>query len=491
MTRGPWQSVSITNVIAFALIGLIALAGVVLAYLGLRGRVVGGEPRCRRCGFDLRGNPDAANCGECGADLKRLGAMRHGRRVRRPRFVVAGVTLLLPALLVGGGVGYVAYRGVAWVRYAPAWYLLRDAESAPPADTAALGELVRRQTSGDLSDASLPRLVQVILDRQADRAIPWDQTLGGVVETAWAGGKLSDAAKADYLLNGFGLRLEARPDVRQGDVLPMKFDYDFRFGGVTNFQMYAEPLELRLGDEVIEVPPRLGGGAETHGTGGSWMSNAASVPSAQTDKWDAGVYELAATVRLTAGPAGANPDTPDGPDLPEVTLNRTLALTVPVRVRPRVEPENLFTIDPAVGAKIDALARVSPLGPSSKPFTPVPRAIWIGLPDAGAFPPFDYQVVVRTADGDVTLGADTIGGFTDPLPDGTAIEAKVYQLGDLPPGTADAGRVTLVLRPDADAARLRTDGRKPWGREIVFPNVPVTGEEVSFSVWYGTDGQKK
>ena len=125
--------------IAFALIGLTALAGVALAFLGLRGRVVGDEPRCRRCGFDLRGNPDAANCGECGTGLTRPGATRHGRRVRRPKLAALGLALLLPALLVGGAIGYGTLRGVDWVRRAPAWYLLRDAESAAPGDSAALG----------------------------------------------------------------------------------------------------------------------------------------------------------------------------------------------------------------------------------------------------------------------------------------------------------------------------------------------------------------
>ena len=229
----------------------LVLAGLALALLGLRGRFVGGEPRCRRCGFDLRGNPEAANCGECGADLKRPrrdaapagGFAGRGWRRGRRGAVAAGAAGRRRRRLRH------ALRGVAWVRYAPAWYLLRDAESAPPADTAALGELVRRQTAGDLSDASLPRLVQIVLDRQADRAIPWDQNLGRLVETIWADGKLSDAAKADYLQNGFGLRLEARPDIRQGDVLPMKFDYDFRFGGVGNVSgLRRAAFDLRLGD---------------------------------------------------------------------------------------------------------------------------------------------------------------------------------------------------------------------------------------------------
>ena len=61
----------------------VFLIGLALTLAGLRGRRTDDHPLCRRCGFDLTGNPDAAVCGECGADLARPGAIRVGHRARR------------------------------------------------------------------------------------------------------------------------------------------------------------------------------------------------------------------------------------------------------------------------------------------------------------------------------------------------------------------------------------------------------------------------
>ena len=340
--------------------------------------------------------------------------------------------------------------------------------------------------------------MQIILKRQADRTIPWDQALGRLVETAWDDGRLDDAAKADYLLNGFGLRLEARPDTRQGDALPVQFGYDFRFGGQGNFQIFVEPLVMTLGEYAVDPLPRQkrsggnGSSAVSNGVNGSWLSAPTQATPQQTGEWKAGRYLLAAEVRVTAGPAKIGGDVPENADLPEVVVSRTLTLTAPVHVRPRGEPENLFTVDPAVAAVIDRYARVSPVGPpAARYLTRLPLAVWIALPEDDAGVPFDLQIFRRAADGDTLLPRQLLGITYRTAPDGTMLKGDITGI-TLPPGAADAGRVTLVLKPDADAARLRTDGRKPWGCEIVFPDVPVTAKTADGeSGWYGTDGQKK
>ena len=74
-------TVSWTSLIFLPL--LMLLAGAVLLVIGLRGRRVGDHPVCRRCGFDLFGNPAAARCPECGADLGVSGAVRTGHLRRR------------------------------------------------------------------------------------------------------------------------------------------------------------------------------------------------------------------------------------------------------------------------------------------------------------------------------------------------------------------------------------------------------------------------
>ncbi|MEX0655405.1 MAG: hypothetical protein WD534_03265 [Phycisphaeraceae bacterium] len=89
---------------------LVFPVGVWLFWWGWRGRPQFGEPRCGKCGYDLRtvSYTDGApkQCPECGADLGGRGAVRFGTHRRRPAWMIAGAVLAMPLLLavvVGGG----------------------------------------------------------------------------------------------------------------------------------------------------------------------------------------------------------------------------------------------------------------------------------------------------------------------------------------------------------------------------------------------------
>lgn len=82
-----------------------ALVGGVLLAVGLRGRVSGCEPVCRRCGFDLRGRfpwgePTVPTCPDCGEPLLTHRSVRTGVRVRRGAMVSTGCVLAFPAALL-------------------------------------------------------------------------------------------------------------------------------------------------------------------------------------------------------------------------------------------------------------------------------------------------------------------------------------------------------------------------------------------------------
>src|SRR4051812_46274060 len=95
--------------IAFPL--LLLLISLPLLFLGLRGRVVGSHPVCRKCGFDLTGLPvTSSNCPECGSDLRKPRATRRGHLVRRRGMLWTGAILLFMGLVSGGFVGVVVAR---------------------------------------------------------------------------------------------------------------------------------------------------------------------------------------------------------------------------------------------------------------------------------------------------------------------------------------------------------------------------------------------
>lgn len=87
--------------------------GGVLIGAGLAGRRVGWSPRCRACGFDVRGVPEEAGiCPECGADLRARRGVQFGVRSRRWGMAAVGAVLVLAGIV--STLAGVPYRIMAW-----------------------------------------------------------------------------------------------------------------------------------------------------------------------------------------------------------------------------------------------------------------------------------------------------------------------------------------------------------------------------------------
>ncbi len=85
-------------IVAAIYLGILGF-GAATMWRGLRGSYVDHDPRCHRCGYLLIGLPiHQANCPECGFDLKRPRAIRHGRRQRRVRPVLVGFLMVFLSL---------------------------------------------------------------------------------------------------------------------------------------------------------------------------------------------------------------------------------------------------------------------------------------------------------------------------------------------------------------------------------------------------------
>ena len=126
MSAGPFFSL-------FALIVplLLVVVAFCLLVVGWRGRVVGAQPVCRKCGFDLTGRPAASTaCPECGADLRKLHAIRSGHVQRRKGIFLTGVVLMLMSATWVGLTGLIAVQNVDLSPYEPLWMLVREMGSS-------------------------------------------------------------------------------------------------------------------------------------------------------------------------------------------------------------------------------------------------------------------------------------------------------------------------------------------------------------------------
>lgn len=148
--------------------------GGVLVGFGWRGRRSGSEPRCRRCGYDLRGAPGRA-CPECSEPWH---THRIGMRQRQRWLLGTG------ALLIIGGLTAAARPVAAWYQrfdvytLAPNWLLERSVEEKLNLRAAAV--LCERWYRAELSDDRALRLLRMLLPaevhtrdhRPSDRMVP-------------------------------------------------------------------------------------------------------------------------------------------------------------------------------------------------------------------------------------------------------------------------------------------------------------------------------
>ena len=163
-------------------------AGGALGVVWLRGRRIGDEPRCGRCGFDRRGLAKAEDpCSECGCPVSEPQAVVFGRRVR-PAW--AGRVAIL--LLAIGGSYLLASRNTSHLGWMPSWFLtgIEYRLASPSHREAIAGELERRLANGQESYAALDGLLDRIVaevessDQPHLDAAGWRLLQGAVVARA-------------------------------------------------------------------------------------------------------------------------------------------------------------------------------------------------------------------------------------------------------------------------------------------------------------------
>jgi hypothetical protein len=187
------------NAIIAGLLFLAALAALLLI-LGLRGRRVGDHPYCRRCGYDLFGNPAGERCSECGADITAPGSTRIGRRRRGRGKIVAGAVILVLAAGVLSLSTTRAFRNYNWNQLKPLIWLKHDAFAASYGSAQpAWAELQRRLASGKLPSDQADALADKVLALQADPNARWWTEYGSFIEAMYDRGKLDEARWRTYL----------------------------------------------------------------------------------------------------------------------------------------------------------------------------------------------------------------------------------------------------------------------------------------------------
>lgn len=210
------------------LIGLIVvfIVGLVLAWVGMRGRKINDHPVCRQCAFDLAGvYPEGVTCPECGAGLKREGSVRVGARRRMVGVTLLGLVMALAPLPPVGVVAFAALTGADVNAYKPLGLILWEAKRSDKARTAKLAtEVMNRALSKSLSAGQYQTVIDAVLAMQADPRVVWDEGWGDLIERAKLDGVLSAAQESTFNRQAGLLTMRTRTRVHAGQTLPVRVD---------------------------------------------------------------------------------------------------------------------------------------------------------------------------------------------------------------------------------------------------------------------------
>lgn len=448
--------------IGVLIIGVVA--GLWLIRAGRRGRVIDDHPVCARCRYDLAGGATIpSTCPECGRSLCWPGTVVVGNRQCSPRKVAIGAAMVAPgALMLLLALGSLLF-GTAFDSVKPAWLLsLQMRHNAPGSSAAAVAEVERRIWAKSISAASMQAIVEDLLAMQADPAAAWSPRFGDVIEEAIAAGLATPQQGTAYLLNAVRgrysivVRERVKPSARLAtriEVGPLRAGSDggasiaMMIDGMTWQGVTVTAAEIAALDRVMMVDGDERAGSVTQ------------LKSFETE--DSGDLILHVMFHLEpAGFAGGATRNMLAPvPLATVSLDHVSPHTIDSAAPIEVE------MDEALAQSVRDSIEVVDLRVGKAP--PGKPARWI-LILKYTNPPIDVacDVYVRSGDAEskgwrasgIVMRANRSGNG---MAQGSATIAE--------PG----GPITVILRPNMEAAESDPLITRVWGRDIVIENVPV------------------
>jgi hypothetical protein len=443
---------------------LLLVVGIVFLALGWRGRTIDNHPICRKCGFDLFGLDENVRCPECGNELSAK-AIRVGHRAVRRWPLGIGVVFLLPALVILAAVAVLFVRKTDIETMKPIWWLIRDD------DTPAVAELNRRLALGTLTPAQMNQIIEAGLKAQwkRDANHPWLPGWGDFIESARLLPKgASDEQWQRYAKGVTTYAMEARPQVRRGDPIPIRVGFTPPHIGSRS----DLAVNLRVMRASIDGQP-LGGLLDEQSGGGGVVNflRAGQRQWAITDILECdpktletlqnGPHSIAGDLRIDVQrfSYASQPQTFDH-----------VEWTIPLKATMTLVPADQSTVELVAGdPKLTAAVRgaLVPRGPKpgltalSLPMTPQGLELSVD----GAFPPIDLALDVFLRDSSGREWPVTPIRFH-------ANERMVYQTRAVPEGF-DSDRVDVILRSNPGAAARTVDLTRIWSGELVYVNRAV------------------
>ncbi|NLE57757.1 MAG: hypothetical protein GX616_05305, partial [Planctomycetes bacterium] len=467
------------------LAGSALIVGVIFIYRGIRGVPVLSDPKCTRCGYDLRWIKPDVNvvCPECGSDLTVRRAIRFAEYQRRPRSILVGLGLIVAVFVVPAGLRFLLVRSrVPPMTPASRGSLPTSTLITNLATTASQPwdwrELEQRLNAGQLSKQDTAAAIDQLIKHMQTKPNGWRQPL------PWCDRFVSAADKAGFISDEqFGRLAQAfygaRPDVKARSRLRQGQPFTFELGYGTGWSLPGLKLVTALSRTRLEGAGELGVSDpfrddrkpadpdELSGTG-PWSIRGrvlADLPPGKHNlvlEVDAGLIDESRPFKTD------NVDKPgQAKRWPKTRCRWNTTVTVPVEIvapdRPAVELVIDEKLNPMALGQLSATARL--FARSETKSTLELTIHGRGLPISIA-----SVVVVKVAGQEVWRGSFCVG------------PAGQFDYGGLGGEIArPAPHVTtldVILTPSVELAEKETLYDRIWGKEIVLENVPLQREDL-------------
>ncbi|MCL2648888.1 MAG: hypothetical protein FWD61_18135 [Phycisphaerales bacterium] len=202
-------------------VALLLIVGLYLLISGWRGRRVGSEPRCRKCGYILL-HLTSARCPECGTTISAPNTVI-GEHQRRWGRATTGIILMIL-----GCVPMMApeVRNNNWYRYLPASFVLRGLDF-PATFQKSMWELERRDVlEKTLPESAKQKLIDKLLQKQVELSkSPTGHNSLVYLSKAFMDGHLTESQMELFLDQAILATIAVRPIVTEGDHVSFSVRY--------------------------------------------------------------------------------------------------------------------------------------------------------------------------------------------------------------------------------------------------------------------------
>jgi hypothetical protein len=421
---------------------LSVVVGIVLLLIGWYWIESPADRACRRCKFDLAGSLRETTCPECGVALTPRNIVRFSY-IRHRGLIMLGAIIALSAVAVAASVKLASANINA---YKPVWLLRMQAiDHGSSSSSPALGELLTRQATYELTPKQINELVQAILRRQADPTSLWLPEWGSIVETAWEDGMLAQDEMNTYAKQGVSITAWSRGTVHQDRPAPLRVLVTGTRIGTGGLK--AEVLTAK-GQQRLSLPPKFGYAYVNQG-----MSHSVITEGPTPDQQ--GKTRLRIPVRLIL-------ETRRAPQ--KFTLKQTIEL--PVEVVPPDTPVITLLHDAAID---ESVRSILPPPAVQARHLPSGKAKELSFKfNARALPvPCSFRMLIRWISKD---------GVQHEHSGGTLIFGQNLSWDNtstLVVPQFDADHINLTLTPDPAQIENDPDFTEIWGEPIQFENLPV------------------